>query len=1138
MKLNYLVSRPKISPIDSDIINALDELKQNLYNTLNEKNASVQLIRFIFFPIGGLLRHFTPIDLPNKGTIILMEILNRLSGFWVTEGMTIREWEQLWILSSMSFLNSSKLNLSENVILSCIQLLNTLSTQSTDNSHLSEEHVKLLTVNRMSIFGNVITKLLEFAQFHKFFELRLQSLMLLKSFINFFLFDNPEIVATILPGIASCVTKISTSSALVQVELVVNCIDILRSIILSTLADDRCLHLQPIQLTSLSDLGNKLDIQTLEVKNEHNEDDIPVATSLFAPAGFKSEENKDDDKKVRGISWLKATTNQIRLVLISISSLNNHQSTKVRKSLIELSTDLIKDCILTLESCHHVLVSNLLVLSIKEDKAKDNLMKLLKSSQHLKFIEPLLKLHARNDLRMIPIYIQSKESHKVINCCLRIEAIANLSYNVNYSPIDDILGPQGGVEKWGWPLIDCIPLANPPLAGEASSVNASRSILWSTTADDVFEISIDDNDNSSNPWFGFPNMPIESLDYESTLAIQKSLVALGRAFGNRSIHSIEYFFNLAQRFPNSKSASSALYLSSCLIQGASRSSNNKGIDKLAMKFAKNVVKLNDEVELSNDDDNEDESKAKENENRVNDELIEYNDKNLPTEYKKGIEPLETLTDRFEYNKSKYNKMSGRFDKRIKSTLLSLMSLRLLATTSWILGYNFRPQLNATLYYMLSRLDSSTLTLKEHARVALANVSFNCGYASSAGAILDNADYVLNSVASRLSPVRLDVAAPRVLIASVRLVGASLVNRLHGVVEDIFESLDDLHDIPLIGEGLLAVLDTIVQVMSDDFEVLPDIKDVVVEKDDSRPNTLEDFNNLIEYLSSLKYDNEQEQKDYEDIINEPTPHRPWEELRENHDESKEEITQDEPKEEMTRSQSLCLQIMKKCLNFLTHPIAFIRSRTLNLIESSVRVLMRSNRQTDVLPVLHKAWPYICHRLVSKSTAKFGEEYEEDVYVILSAFNLLKGLAIETGEFMNSRIVEDAYPKIKQTLAFEDRFKKGNENSKNIVKSNINSNNGIEYWQNSITAKRAHLASINAMNRIVIDIPIPDELVWELANDFKVFLDKPDIDIHDAIIELYDSLCLRNVDIVWLIIKDLPSNNTKLSIDKLINLNENF
>ncbi|TIC05617.1 hypothetical protein E3Q16_01910 [Wallemia mellicola] len=1107
VKLNFLVSKPGLSPDEPELLTTLEEFSESLRNTLNASNSSSQLIRYVFFPIAGLLRHFAPTELPERGSIAIFKALDVISKVWLVEGISIAEWEQIWVLATMSLISSIKNRKSEVLLLSCVDLLYTLSINPLPS------YIELLTDKRMSILGSLISQILDMATTHKFLDLRIRSLNLIGVYVGVYAFDKPNINAILLPGTASSMTKVLSGNSHINSDLAVAAVDILRLIIMSTLQDARCASLQPIQISDLIDLADKVDLENLEIVDTKDDDRaIPVASSLFAPPPT---EKKEDD--IRSTSWLKATSHQIRLVLTSIAGLTKHQSSRVRRGMADLSADILETCLATLETCQRTLLSNLLILSIDSQSsdnvssiAKGALARLLSLGEHQKILEPLLKQHARELLVNLPNAIRSKDNSAILGTTLQIEAIANLTISQSGIPMDDILGPQGGVEKWSWGLIDCIPFYNPPVSGESVSVNASRSVLWSSTPDAAFDLRFDEA--GDDPWFGFPSMPFATLDTQAGEGIRKALVALGKAFGGRASHSAEYFFNLAQRNLNRKASISSLWLCCCIIQGMSLS-RSRVTQKLALKFVRNVVKFSQDAENSTDEIPTVEE--------TGEDVVKHNEKNLPTEYIRGLEKVETLADNFKYTPQK----SAKLEKKVRLTLISLMSLRMITTTSWILGYDFRPQLNNTLYYILSRLDSPTMTIREHAKSTLASVSYFVGYASTSGSILDNADYLLNSVASHLSPVRLDIAAPRVLIAAVRLVGAPLVGKLQGVVEDIFESLDNFHDIPLLGEGLLAVLDTIVSVMSEDVDVLPSYND---EEDtdriisvDSRPNPELELEGLAEWLQELNQD-PPEQPPIEDYG--PTPQQAWDELREGHDVNKETVPEDKPHEPLNRSQSICLKIMSKGLHFLTHESAFLRARTMMLLSNSVRVLMRENRKADVLPVVHKAWPYVLHRLLSRAAAGMGDECEENPYVMASAFELIRVLAVETGEFMSLRIIEDAYPLIRRTLCFNvttDVRNSGRDVSTTKIVSD-----GIEYWNTSTTAKRAHRELVQAMTAVVKEIPVKDELVWQLSSDFRLLMQHSSL--KKELVLLYEALSVRNVDIVWLVMQE----NDTLEISSVV------
>ncbi|ORY73207.1 hypothetical protein BCR35DRAFT_333721, partial [Leucosporidium creatinivorum] len=149
-------------------------------------------------------------------------------------------------------------------------------------------------------------------------------------------------------------------------------------------------------------------------------------------------------------------------------------------------------------------------------------------------------------------------------------------------------------------------------------------------------------------------------------------------------------------------------------------------------------------------------------------------------------------------------------------LLSCLLLRLLSTTSNLLSSSFQPFLLQSLYHLLAfSSPTSHPLLRTYAQIALSQTAYSTSYASPQNLILSNVDYIINSVSQRLSPARLDPAAPLVLVRMIQVVGREIVPMVQDLVEDVLEALDDWHGYEEVTVGLWAVLDGLIKVMSDE-----------------------------------------------------------------------------------------------------------------------------------------------------------------------------------------------------------------------------------------------------------------------------------------------------------------------------------
>lgn len=102
---------------------------------------------------------------------------------------------------------------------------------------------------------------------------------------------------------------------------------------------------------------------------------------------------------------------------------------------------------------------------------------------------------------------------------------------------------------------------------------------------------------------------------------------------------------------------------------------------------------------------------------------------------------------------------------ILNTCLALESLSHIASTQ---KSHFKCELVDTLYPLIHLLGSPSPTIANHAVVTINNISLHCGYESPQEMILDNVDYLINSLALKLNTFDISPQAPKVLGMVVRL----------------------------------------------------------------------------------------------------------------------------------------------------------------------------------------------------------------------------------------------------------------------------------------------------------------------------------------------------------------------------------
>ncbi len=133
--------------------------------------------------------------------------------------------------------------------------------------------------------------------------------------------------------------------------------------------------------------------------------------------------------------------------------------------------------------------------------------------------------------------------------------------------------------------------------------------------------------------------------------------------------------------------------------------------------------------------------------------------------------------------------------------LEAIALEIIAFSASRLKSDFRMELIDVLYPVATFLGSQNAQLREHAITTLNQIASFSGYTSVSDMIIDNADYMVNSVSLRLNTLDISPASTQVLTMMIRLTGPKLIPFLDDVVVAIFAALDNYHGYSAFVESL-------------------------------------------------------------------------------------------------------------------------------------------------------------------------------------------------------------------------------------------------------------------------------------------------------------------------------------------------
>lgn len=326
--------------------------------------------------------------------------------------------------------------------------------------------------------------------------------------------------------------------------------------------------------------------------------------------------------------------------------------------------------------------------------------------------------------------------------------------------------------------------------------------------------------------------------------------------------------------------------------------------------------------------------------------------------------------------------------------LEALSLEVTAYAAHRSGIAFRPELIDVLFPIATLLGSENQGLQQHAIAALNGISLSCQYASVSELIIDNVDYMVNSVSLRLNTLDVSPASMQVLLMMIRLAGPRLIPFLDDVVDSIFAALDNYHGYTVFVESLFSVLKEIVdQASRTDQRLLTDRERETVDHK-KKPPKKDGLDDILELLDKRA---ERRARDAAEVASgkpiEGHPKAPWASESAPQDGKEEPQHQagaapSEEKPPNSPTYQLLLRIASLTQHYLTSPTPKLRRSLLELLTTASSIL--AGDEDAFLPLVNAVWPVVISRL-----------YDPDAFITVEACYALSGLCEAAGDFLSSR-----------------------------------------------------------------------------------------------------------------------------------------
>ncbi|KAK9484089.1 armadillo-type protein [Lipomyces starkeyi] len=342
----------------------------------------------------------------------------------------------------------------------------------------------------------------------------------------------------------------------------------------------------------------------------------------------------------------------------------------------------------------------------------------------------------------------------------------------------------------------------------------------------------------------------------------------------------------------------------------------------------------------------------------------------------------------------------------------LVSLEALSLSAEIMGVDFKLSLMDIMYPLLNLIASRSAQIRQHAYIALNNIAMATHYHSVSELLVDNVDYVLDSISLRINTLDISPRTPKILSVLIKLAGSSSIPYLDDIIASIFQLLDNYHGYFRLVEGFFEVLKAVVEETSityltatlslenkprskrpgiwDLATLLTDIQrqpEFVLDEKENRLLEEKDEDGSVLKLSEKK-SSEKDELDRELVERDahpPETPEPW--------------TSPVPKPWYI--------IVKRIANltkyYLSHESSSLRYQLLDLLHTGMPILATSEK--ELLPLINDTWPPIVHRLS-----------DPEFHIIVAALGVISDYSKYSGDFMASRI-EQVWPTIRSLLPRE-------------------------------------------------------------------------------------------------------------------------
>lgn len=774
------------------------------------------------------------------------------------------------------------------------------------------------------------------------------------------------------------------------------------------------------------------------------------------------DEDEQDSGKKMNKAWYMKSKQSLHNVMSQILKIRLYPDWKTRLAFVEFAYKLLSNCARTLDNCIKPLVEMMVLHTDDSYNEVSNACKvkmqiLLTNPTFKDTIIPVLKDELYEWIMKFPQYMISKDENEKANAMSLITGFILLLGNQSESVLSTVLGRASD----GWMTA---------LEIDKDSLN----ILEEKKSETFIELNFEET--KATPIFPKIRFKHVVTDVTNT-KMTRVLNVIGKYCDLKSwIHHYMRYISVDNNGSNDPQAA---YIIHSLLSGAFALDFDTGFDV-------------DEWINDADDNIDDKMKLTMITLHVLEDVMDILKNAASTNGKTTA--LTTNSSPF-----KLVEESGRI-------LTVCFGLQIVGLAACILEQEYlQDQLITILYPLLAHLGSPNVYIHTYALITLDSIALICGLDSAQELVIQNIDYIINTISQHISVLSDNARVPLVLKALIHVGGYDSIFYLDDSVLEIYDALERYYSNDWLCIQLCGVLFEIIQTMERNLPkitspssnmdesmeeqkgmISQEIKSLIEKRQDIFGNEDKEHESMEEigkYFMSRQEKGQHDEMTLEQAIMDQG-NLPMDLPKDN----KEEEPKEKDKVPLDREESMVKEIMDKSSHFLTASSPQLRSQMLILLTSGVSILSKHSQELNQL--IYIIWPSIVNR--------FNDSQN---YVVLHAANLIEKISQVSTDFLSRKFVDDLWPRFKMLL------KKG---------TTAATANTISDYSVYSLYHRTQLCLLKTLTRISYHVPMNQPMIKDILEETKYYYHN-DL-VHEQLANgckaLFKALSTQQPDTVWL------------------------